>query len=387
MPRTATKESVRKIEQKGDGREPVRKKNKFNREIPVAVLGATGLVGQQFVRMLDGHPFFRLVTVSGSAGSRGKSYADAAAWSAGRCLPGTAAGLKMVEAEAKELLAAGVRVVFSALPGEAASLEAELRDLGFFVFSNNSRHRHDPDVPVLVPEVNPASLELLGRQKLRYGGFISTGSNCTTAGLVMVLKPLLELDLKAYSLTTFQAVSGAGRKGLPAFGIMGNVIPRIAGEEEKIIRESRKILSDESSKKKTEFNIPGIVTCTRVPVAEGHLQSLVLEFPAEVAPDEVISRLVSFRARPQEMKLPSAPEKPLLVSPLQDRPQPVLDAWAGTPERAAGMAVTIGRVRAADNRLALFLLVHNTVRGAAGNCLLAAELAAGAGLLEDAGRN
>jgi len=353
--------------------------------MPVAVLGATGMVGQQFVRMLAGHPYFDLVLLAGSKNSVGREYRRAVTWAMREALAPSAADLIVAEASTTALEASGARVVFSALPKEASVVEDALRRKGFFVFTNNSRHRQDEDVPILIPEINPQCLTLLAGKKKKYGGFISAGSNCTTAGLVMVLKPLLDLGLAAVDLTTFQAVSGAGRSGLPALDIMNNVIPHIVGEEEKIARETNKILASQLSSPDPGFNLPCRASCARVPVLEGHLESLLLEFRQPVSFRLIHERLVGFNSLPQALNLPSAPKQPLLVNDLPDRPQPLLDAWAGFPARAAGMAVSVGRIRVDGRHARLFLLVHNTVRGAAGNCLLAAELAFREGLLSQNG--
>lgn len=310
------------------------------RKVKVAVLGTSGLVGREFLRMLGGHP-----------------------------------SCEVVEASASECSTKGVRVVFSALPAQVASeLEPQLREDGMYVFSNASAHRTDPDVPIVIPEVNPEQLERVRQQRSKKGGFIVANSNCTTAGLALALAPLLPFGIRTVTVSTYQSVSGAGRTGLAAMDILGNAIPYIAGEEEKIEREVLKILGSSA--------IAVRASACRVPVRTGHLESVLVEFEREVAEDEAARAFSDFRGVPQQLELPSAPVVPLVVLREPDRPQPVLDLWAGEPARAAGMAVSIGRIRRKGDALAFCLLVHNLVRGAAGTSVLAFELALQKGYLE-----
>jgi aspartate-semialdehyde dehydrogenase len=362
------------------------------KKINVAVLGCTGLVGQQFVRLLGGHPFFALRCLTASARSAGKPYGEVAA------APGPAAALTVRENTAAAVVASGARVVFSALPAAAAGpLEAELRRLGVRVFSNASAHRLERSVPLLIPEVNPGHLELARRQLERFPGFIVTNPNCVVSGLAIALRPLMALGLRAVTVTTFQAVSGGGRRGVAAWDILGNVVPYIANEEEKVGRETRKILGRLAADRVTPSRMEVFPACSRVPVKDGHLQSVCAEFSRTVAVDEVAAALAGFQAEPQRLKLPTAPASPIVVRGEIDRPQPLLDAGAGAPGpagagwdgpvaagrdgRAAGMAVSVGRLRRQGQRVGFFLLLHNTVRGAAGGSLLNAELAAARGLI------
>jgi aspartate-semialdehyde dehydrogenase len=353
-----------------------------NNRIRAAVLGCTGLVGQQFVRMLDGHPDFETVALTASERSAGKPYGAAAGWRLGEDVPAAAAGLAILPTSPDSVLNGGAEVAFSALPAEAADrLEPELRRHGLFIFSNASSRRRDPDVPVLVPEINPAHLALAERQTRSYGGAIVANSNCSTAGLVLVLAPLLGLGLESVTVMTCQAVSGAGRRGVAAMEISANVIPYIRNEEEKVSREPRKILGTLGPEGIRDLDIEVNAACCRVPVREGHLLGLRLDFGAPVEVEAVKEALSRFTGLPQELALPTAPGSPILVREEDDRPQPALDAWAGRPDRARGMAVTVGRVRGTGRSINCFALVHNTVRGAAGTCILTAELALRQGLL------
>ena len=265
--------------------------------------------------------------------------------------------------------------MFSALPADvAAVLEPQLRDDGMFVFSNASAHRMDADVPIVIPEINPEHMELARRQRPEKGGFIVTNSNCSTAGLALALAPLVPFGIRTVTVSTYQSISGAGRKGLAAMEILGNAIPYIAGEEEKIEREVGKIFGSSA--------IEVRASVCRVPVREGHLESVLVEFEREVTEEQAAQAFSGFRGVPQELELPSAPLAPIVVLSDPDRPQPALDLWAGEPARAAGMAVSVGRIRRKGRALAFFLLVHNLVRGAAGTCVLAFELALKKGYLE-----
>ncbi len=343
-------------------------------KIKAAVVGCTGIVGQRFVRLLDGHPDFELAAVAASSRSAGKAYGEAMSWAIEGDVPDRIRAMKVIAAEPEALAGTGATVLFSALPAAVAGpLEAELRGRGFAVFSNASAHRQDPDVPILVAEVNPEHLDLARVQSARHGGFIVAGPNCSTSGLVMVLKPLGAFGPKRVSVTTFQSISGAGRRGLAAMDIAGNVIPFIRGEEEKIESETHKILS---------LALDLRANCCRVPVREGHLLSVEVEFERVPEMESVLAALAGFRSTPQTLGLPTAPGRPLILRAEADRPQPALDALAGVPARAAGMAVSVGRPRFKSSTLRLFALVHNTIRGAAGGCVLNAELALAEGILQ-----
>lgn len=356
-------------------------------KLRTCIVGCTGVVGQQFVRMLDSHPWFEVVLLAASSRSAGKTYAEAARWSLGAEIPGYAAAMPVVEASAAAVLESGAAIAFSALPAAvAAGLETELANGGCHVFTNASAHRMDPDVPVVVPEVNPEHFGLIRRAAPARGAIVAD-SNCSTAGLVLTLKPLLPFAPRRVVVSTYQAVSGAGRAGLPALDILGNAIPFIRGEEEKLARESNRILGCLAGPVVRDAGIEVCASCCRVAAREGHLMSVTADLDCDPAPDEIAGAFRDFRGVPQAMALPTAPQRPLIVRTEEDRPQPLLDAHAGFPPRARGMAVTIGRIRRHGRSVSFFLLVHNTIRGAAGTCILNAEYALRAGLIRQvAGR-
>lgn len=346
------------------------------KKIKVAVMGCTGLVGQQFVRMLDNHPLFELVALTSSSRSAGKKYADSMNWAVGGDIPRPARDMKVLDTCPESLLDYEPKIVFSAIPPFLAEdIERFLRQQGIFIFSNASSRRMDEDVPILIPEVNSEHLEIVRQQTSCYKGFIITNSNCSTTGLVMALKPLEKFGIQEIIVTTYQSISGAGRQGLPAMDIVGNIIPFIRNEEEKMERESKKILGHFNGRKIIPCPLRINASCSRVSVREGHLLSLVIKFKESAEVEVIRETLASFKGIPQAMKLPTAPESPLIVRSEEDRPQPILDVYAGQPERARGMTVTVGRIRKKARAINLYLLVHNTIRGAAGTCLLSAELA------------
>ena len=312
-------------------------------KIRVAVLGATGLVGQQFVRMLDDHPFFELAALTSSSRSAGNKYAESVSWAVGGEIPSAVRKMEVLATSTDSLLANKPKIVFSALPASiAGDIESDLRKQGIFVFSNSSSHRMDEDVPILIPEINPEHLEIIRNQTSRYTGFIVTNSNCSVSGLVMVLKPLEGFGILEVTVTTYQSISGAGRRGLPAMDIAGNVIPFIRNEEEKMEKEPKKILGRFSGGKIIPHPLRINASCSRVLVREGHLMSVIIEFEENVSVKNIQESLASFRGEPQETNLPTAPLRPLIVRGEEDRPQPVLDVYSGQPERARGMAVTVG---------------------------------------------
>jgi aspartate-semialdehyde dehydrogenase len=346
------------------------------KKIKAAILGCNGLVGQQFVRLLDNHPWFELSFLTASTRSSGKKYGEAVAHGLQLAISEKTRALLIRETTAEAVIKSGAQVVFSALPTAISEeLELELRKNGLYVFTNASSHRMDAGVPLLIPEVNAAHLALVQVQLKEAPGFIVTNSNCSVAGLVMALKPLTAFALQAVTVTTFQAISGAGQRGVAAWDIMGNVIPYIANEEDKVGRETKKILGTLAGNQIMDHGLEIYPSCSRVPVKEGHLQSVTVEFSQPVDEDAIANALSSFTAEPQQLALPTAPLQPILVLKNADRPQPVLDVYAGEPAAARGMAVSVGRLRSQGKRCSFFLLVHNTVRGAAGGCVLNAELA------------
>jgi aspartate-semialdehyde dehydrogenase len=328
--------------------------------IPVAVLGATGIVGQHLVRILHGHPWFRLAEVAASRRGRGRRYGDAVSWGIDGELPEEAYGipLKAVEDTLES------PVVLSALPSAVADeVEPALARMGHLVSSNASALRARPDVPLVVPEVNATSLSLLVDQPwAKSGGAVVTNPNCVVAGLAPVMK-LLDDEWRIGSgvVVTLQSLSGAGLDGPSALAMTGNVVPYIDGEEEKIGAELCKILGRD---------VPLDVAVNRVPVIHGHLAHLFLRFESPTSLSHATALLQAAGAEDSE-HLPTLPQHPIRVLLDDDRPQPRLDAdWQG------GMGVSVGRVRSVEcHDLALTVLVHNLVRGAAGACLANAELA------------
>ena len=338
--------------------------------LDVYILGATGLVGQRFVQLLSGHPWMRIAGVAASQRSAGKKYRDSVRWILESPIPDEVADLD-VDPVDPSAVPENVSIVFSALPSQvAAQVEPELAKRGFVVVSNASNMRMDGDVPLVVPEVNPHSLDLVKAQRESRGwdGFIVKKPNCSTTILALPLKPIMDrYGVSRVTAVTLQAVTGAGFSGVPSVAIIDNVVPHIAGEEEKIEGELPKILG----------HVDVRATTTRVPVLDGHMEVVYVETVHEVDVEEVGKVLSSFRGVPQELGLPTAPRDPIVVRWEVDRPQPRLDRWEGR-----GMSVVVGRIRRYGDRAMRFLVLgHNTVRGAAGNSILTAELLARWGLV------
>ena len=333
-------------------------------------------MGPQFVRMLAGHPYFEISALLASKKSHGKLYRDAADWALEGVCPAREGKMTVQASSAEDLKDSGIKIAFSALPSDnAKTLEPALTGQGIPVFSNAGAHRFRPDVPIIIPEVNPGHFDLIKDRATKSEGYIVTNSNCCVAGIVLGLKPLLHLGLRSLTITTFQAVSGGGRRGVASFDIMDNIIPFIPQEENKVEAEINKIFGQYGQQSIQEKRIDINATCSRVPVLDGHLASLVIETKEDYDIATVKSMLRLFRGLPQVLELPSAPKYPIIISEEENRPQPRLDRNAGSPARARGMAVTIGRLRKKGRMINMFLLVHNTVRGAAGTCLLNAEAA------------
>ncbi len=345
------------------------------RPVDVGVLGATGVVGQQFVARLAGHPWFRVRWLAASERSEGQTYATAAPWRLAQPIP-DGLGALIVEGcrpgRAPKLL-------FSALDASVAGdIERSFAAAGHIVVSNARNYRMDPLVPLLIPEVNAAHLSLVHEQRHhgRWPGALVTNPNCSTVVLAMALAPLRTFGLRRVVVSTMQAVSGAGYPGVPSLDILGNVVPFISGEEEKIESETLKILGPDDGRTPH----PAVISAhtNRVPVVDGHTITVSVDFDERPSPEQVIEALVAFRGRPQELQLPSAPLPPIVVLTEPNRPQPRLDA-----DRGGAMAITVGRVRPCPVMTTRFVaLGHNTVRGAAGAAILNAELMAAEGLLE-----
>jgi aspartate-semialdehyde dehydrogenase len=345
------------------------------RAIEVGVLGATGVVGQQFVSRLSGHPWFRPTWLAASERSEGKAYADIAPWRLAAPIPDELRGMKVEACTPGK----GPRVVFSALDASVAGeIEAAFAAAGHVVVSNARNFRMDPLVPLLIPEVNADHLSLVTEQRRAKGwqGAIVTNPNCSTVVLAMALAPLRVFDIKAVVVSTMQAVSGAGYPGVPSLDILGNVVPFIGGEEEKMESETLKILGTDGGRTPH----PAVVSAhtNRVPVIDGHTMTVSIDLAAKPAVDDVVAALRQFSGRPQELQLPSAPNPPIVVASESNRPQPRLDA-----DRGNGMTVTVGRVRPCKVfHTRLVALGHNTVRGAAGAAMLNAELMAAEGFFD-----
>ncbi|MEK6323707.1 MAG: aspartate-semialdehyde dehydrogenase [Acidobacteriota bacterium] len=348
------------------------------KRIPVGVLGATGAVGQRFVTLLEDHPWFELTELAASDRSAGKSYKEAAVWRQYKPIPDRLKATTVKPCEP----ALDCRVVFSGLDSSVAGeIEESFARAGYIVLSNSKNHRMDKDVPLLVPEINPEHLDLIKVQRERRGwtGAIVTNPNCSTIGLVMALAPIHRaFGVKRVIVATMQALSGAGYPGLSAIDMLGNVIPFIGGEEDKVETEPLKIMGalDGDGIRFADCRISAHTN--RVFVEDGHMECVSLELEKKATPDEVAGVLARFRSLPQELNLPSAPERPVIVTDERDRPQPRFDRDAGN-----GMSAVVGRIRECPVfDIRLVVLSHNTIRGAAGAAILNAELMSAQGLLE-----
>jgi aspartate-semialdehyde dehydrogenase len=338
--------------------------------IPVAVLGATGSVGQRFVSLLHRHPWFRIAELTASERSAGKTYAEAASWMQTEPMPAEVASMEVRPTD-PDSHALESRLLFSALDANAADqVEAPYARKGHFLVSNARSHRMDSDVPLVVPEVNAEHLDLLTHQRLGDGAIV-TNPNCSTIGLTLVLQPLVQnFGVEAVSVVTLQALSGAGIPGVPSMAVIDNIVPYIGNEEEKIETETRKILGrlDGDGIKPGLFVVSA--QCNRVPVTDGHTLCVSVRLDTMTDLEDVRAAFENFTAEPQRLGLPSAPEKPILVLDEIDRPQPRLDR-----DRDKGMAATVGRLRKCPLLDFKFTtLSHNTLRGAAGGSILLAEL-------------
>ncbi len=336
--------------------------------LKVGILGATGAVGQTFVALLDGHPQFEITALAASERSAGRPYCEAASWIGAREMPEAVAGREVVLAEPEAL--GGCDFVFSGLDAAAAAdLEHRFAEAGIPVISNARTHRMDPAVPLLIPEVNPDHTALLDGQAAP--GWIVTNPNCSTVGLVMALRPLVDaFGVEAVQVVTMQALSGAGYPGVSALDALGNVVPFIPGEEEKLAAEPLKLLGTLDGDHVRPADITISAQCTRVPVLDGHLECVSVKFSTPVSPAEVAEALASFEPPPEVRGLPTAPARPIRVFEDERFPQPRRHAEAG-----GGMQVSVGRVRACPVLGVKFVVLsHNTVRGAAGGAVLNAEL-------------
>lgn len=337
----------------------------------VGILGATGAVGQTFIRLLTDHPWFTVTEVAASERSVGQSYREATNWLSGKTIPGDIAGLTVKPTDPAAL---DCDFVFSGLSSSVAGeIEKSFAEAGFPVISNAKNYRLQDDVPLLLPEVNPDHASLIDEQDWGSDGFIVTNPNCSTVGLVCGLHPLMDaFEVEAVQVTMLQALSGAGYPGVSALDAVGNVVPHIGGEEAKMATEPRKILGTMKDGQVERADLPVSAQCTRVPVRDGHLACTSVRFAEEIGAGVVREALASFQSPLADSSLPSAPDPFLQVLDAPDAPQPQRHVDAG-----GGMTVSVGRIQDCPvNDVKFVLLSHNTVRGAAGGAILNAELLA-----------
>jgi aspartate-semialdehyde dehydrogenase len=347
-----------------------------HKKLPVGILGATGMVGQRFVQLLEHHPWFEITWLAASDRSSGKLYGDAVHWKLSTPLPHRIAQLRVSSATP----AVAPHIIFAALDaGIARDLEPLFAANGCAVISNSSAFRMAPDVPLVIPEVNADQFDLIERQpsRTKSGGFMVTNPNCCAVGLVMALKPLEQaFGLEAVFVSTMQAVSGAGYPGVASMDILGNVVPFIKNEEEKLEAETLKLLGTLSNGAVVPLDAKITAHCNRVAVEDGHTECVSVKFRRPATHDEILDVWHEFRPL-AEAGLPSAPDQPIFYLDALDRPQPRLDV-----NRGHGMTTSIGRLRPCGLLDFKFtLLSHNTIRGAAGAAVLNAEMLSVSGKL------
>jgi aspartate-semialdehyde dehydrogenase len=347
-------------------------------KIPVGILGATGVVGQRFIQMLEHHPWFEVAWLAASDRSEGKAYAEATRWRLKTPIPARVAAMQVSPATPE----GAPKTIFAALDSAiAAEMEPRFAEAGCAVVSNSSALRMQEDVPLVIPEVNGGHIRLIDIQPWRKksGGYVVTNPNCSAIGLVLALAPLEQrFGLETVMAVTMQAISGAGYPGVASLDILGNVIPFIKNEEEKMEEETRKLLGHLNGKRVIPGAFAMSAQCNRVAVEDGHTESVSLRLKKKATREEIIAAWNDYRAEPQELKLPSAPERPVVYLEAADRPQPRLDVDTG-----AGMTSVVGRLRPCGVLDWKFtVLSHNTIRGAAGAALLNAELLVSLGKLD-----
>ena len=343
----------------------------------IGILGATGVIGQRFIQLRENHPWIEIAWLAASDKSTGKTYGEAVRWKLDTPLPGWIA--EMMVSPATPEGAPGV--IFAALDTDIArELEPKFAAAGCAVISNSSAFRMQADVPLVIPEVNPTHLSLIEVQSWRKhsGGYIVTNPNCSAIGLVLALKPLADrFGIESIFVSTMQAVSGAGYPGVASLDILGNVIPYIRNEEEKMEEETQKLLGKLNGKSIVPAAFAMSAQCNRVAVEDGHTESISVRLKTKAKREEIIAAWNDYRAEPQELKLPSAPERPVVYMEAADRPQPRFDVDLG-----AGMTTAVGRLRPCGVLEWKFtVLSHNTIRGAAGAAVLNAELLKAKGYL------
>ena len=350
----------------------------MERRVEVGVLGATGMVGQQFIRFLQGHPWFEVTWLGASRRSAGKKYIEAANWTLDGGVPESIARQTVHEAKPTN---GAPKLMFSAMDASVAGeIEQAFAGAGHFVVSNSRNHRMEPDVPLLIPEVNAEHLAIIPAQRRNRGwdGAIVTNPNCSTITMALGLAPLKPFGIRKILGATLQAISGAGYPGMPSMDIVGNVVPFIKNEEEKMESETQKILGDYAGGKIAHLTAAVSAHCHRVAVVDGHTVAVSVELDRRPGVDALADAITSYRGIPQRKNLPSAPRQPVHVMPDDNRPQPRKDALLED-----GMAVSVGRIRECpilDYKMVI--LGHNTIRGAAGAAVLNAELLLDQGLLD-----
>ncbi len=346
-------------------------------KLRVGIIGATGVVGQKFAQLLSNHPFMEIVSVYASDRSSGQSYSGFLNFD--EELAERYEGLTVKRSDPNTILGDRNDLLFSAVSdANAGKLEKQLAQKGSIILTNASANRLDSEVPLVIPEVNPHHLESLNSSR----GMIVANGNCSTIGMVLGLAPIADLGIQEIYVTTMQAVSGAGYPGVPSLDILSNIVPFIRSEEEKMVSETRKIFGRFPSPEGSQSNLKIHPTCVRVPVRDGHLESITAVMSDDVDTGLLQERFRNFGNGNLKARLPTLPEKSVILSNGDDRPQPLLDVMAGTPERTRGMSVTVGRLRASGSRISFVALVNNLIRGAAGSALLNAEFLHESGMIK-----
>ena len=355
----------------------------------IGILGATGMVGQRFIQLLENHPWFQVTWLAASDRSSGKRYDEAVRWKLDTPIPASVAKLPVSPANPEQNPDGVPEIIFAALDTDIArELEPKFAAAGCAVISNSSAFRMQADVPLVIPEVNADHLALIPQQNWNGAsksgqkrGYIVTNPNCSAIGLVMALKPLAErFGLRSVFVSTMQAISGAGYPGVPSLDILGNVVPFIKNEEEKLEAETRRLLGKLENSQVTPLDAKVSAHCNRVAVEDGHTESVSIELVRKPSREEILAAWREFQPL-KGQNLPTAPEQPVEFNPAEDRPQPRLDRMRGR-----GMAATVGRLRPCSLLDWKFtVLSHNTIRGAAGAALLNAELLASQGKLSPSG--
>ena len=349
----------------------------MSNKLSVGILGATGIVGQRFIQMLERHPWFEVAWLAASDRSEGRPYAEAVRWRLKTAIPADVARMTLAPAKPE----GAPKIIFAALDSSIArELEPQFAAGGCAVVSNSSALRMQADVPLVIPEVNADHIRLIDKQSWRSksGGYVVTNPNCSAIGLALALAPLhRRFTLETVMAVTMQAVSGAGYPGVPSLDILGNVIPYIANEEEKMEEETQKLLGTLNGARIDPAPFAMSAQCNRVAVEDGHTESIAVRLKQKAQPQEIIAAWNDFRAEPQQLRLPNAPEQPVVYMTAADRPQPRFDVDLG-----AGMTTAVGRLRKCNVLDWKFtVLSHNTIRGAAGAALLNAELLKAKGYL------